>query len=139
MSSDPGNDNKSDGKEGSFRVTHDRAVYQSTPHKEIKLVVVEDSLVSKLVRTVLQKHGYSAVSVGPTEAEGILRSANEPEEILLTNSPSQFLEFAQRIPLLYLTSSPDPTMQVAFRYCRVVRKPFSPNELVEAVKELSGS
>jgi hypothetical protein len=29
-------------------------------------------------------------------------------------------------------------MQSAFRSCRVVRKPFAPNELVEAVAELSG-
>jgi len=109
----------------------------SAPQKEKALVVVEDVLVSKLVRTVLQKHGYSVVTVGPSEATGILRSANAPEEILLTNAPSHFLEFAEKIPLLYLTSSPDPEMQAAFRSCRVVRKPFAPDELVEAVAELS--
>ena len=101
-------------------------------------MVVEDALVSKLVRTVLEKHGYSAITAGPTEAEGLLRSAHASDEILLTNSPSQFLEFAEKIPLLYLTSSPDPVMQVAFRSCRVVHKPFSPKELVEAVEELTG-
>jgi hypothetical protein len=86
----------------------------------------------------MQKHGYSVVIVGPSEAAGILRSASAPNEILLTNSPSHFLEFAERIPLLYLTSSPDPVMQSAFRSCRVVRKPFNPNELVEAVDALRG-
>jgi len=111
----------------------------SVPKKEKSLVVVEDVLVSKLVRTVLQKHGYSVVTVGLSEAAGILRSATAPNEILLTNAPSQFLEFAEKIPLLYLTSSPDPEMQAAFRSCRVVRKPFVPNELVEAVEKLSGN
>jgi DNA-binding response OmpR family regulator len=119
-------------------VTSHRTVYQSAPHKQVKVVVVEEALVSKLVRTVLQKHGFSAVSMGATEAEGMLRSAETSEDILLTNSPSDFLELSKKIPLLYLTSSPDPALQIAFRSCRVVRKPFSPNELVEAAKELAG-
>jgi hypothetical protein len=85
---------------------------------------------------VLQKHGYTVVMAGTSEAAGILRATNAPDEILLTNAPSDFLEFAEKIPLLYLTSSPDPEMQAAFRSCRVVRKPFAPNELVEAVADL---
>jgi CheY-like chemotaxis protein len=126
------------GKEGCFRVSPKQTRKPSASQKEKSLVVVEDVLISKLVRTVLQKHGYSVVTVGPSEATGILRSATEPDEILLTNAPSHFLEFAERIPLLYLTSSPDPDVAAAFRSCRVVRKPFSPNELVEAVESLSG-
>ena len=129
---------KGNGKEGYLRVTPKLRRDPSAPQKEKALVVVEDVLISKLVRTVLQKHGYSVVTVGPSEAAGILRSATATDEILLTNSPSHFLEFAEKIPLLYLTSSPDPEMQSAFRSCRVVRKPFAPNELVEAVAELSG-
>jgi CheY-like chemotaxis protein len=129
---------KWNGKEGSLRVTPKLTRDPSVPQKEKALVVVEDVLISKLVRTVMQKHGYSVVTVGPSEATGILRSATAPGEILLTNSPSHFLEFAEKIPLLYLTSSPDPEMQSAFRSCRVVRKPFAPNELVEAIAELSG-
>jgi CheY-like chemotaxis protein len=119
-------------------MTPKRSSDHSVRQKEKALVVVEDVLVSKLVRTVLQKHGYSVVAVGPSEAAGILRSQNAPKEILLTNAPSHFLEFAEKIPLLYLTSSPDPEMESAFRSCRVVRKPFAPNELVAAVEKLSG-
>lgn len=126
-------------KEGFLRVTPKRALDHSVPQKETALVVVEDVLVSKLVRTVLQKHGYSVVTAEPSEAAGILRSATAPNEILLTNAPSQFLEFAEKIPLLYLTSSPDPVMASAFRSCRVVRKPFAPQELVEAVEKLRGN
>jgi len=113
----------------------DSKAESSARQKEKLLVIVEDVLVSKLVRTVLQKNGYSVVTAGPAEAIGILRST--PEEILLTNTPANFLEFAERIPLLYLTSSPDPEMQAAFRSCRVVLKPFAPKELVEAVDALS--
>ena len=100
------------------------------------LVVVEDILISRLVKTVLEKHGYTAVVADPPKAAGILRSAAPKPDILLTNKPGPFLEFATRIPLLYLTSSPDPTLQAAFRRCRVVRKPFSPDELISAVSEL---
>ncbi|HEV3333214.1 MAG TPA: hypothetical protein VG096_19640 [Bryobacteraceae bacterium] len=120
-------------------MTPKRVLDRSVPQKEKALVVVEDVLVSKLVRTVLQKHGYSVVTVGPSEAAGLLRSENAPNEILLTNAPSHFLEFADKIPLLYLTSSPDPEMEFAFRSCRVVRKPFAPHELVAAVEKLSGN
>ena len=125
--------------EGCLRVSPTRTREHSAPHKEMALVVVEDILISKLVRTVLQKHGYSVVTVGPSEAAELLRTAEANREILLTNAPGCFIEFAEKIPLLYLTSSPDPQITAAFRCCRVVRKPFSPNELVEAVAELSGN
>jgi CheY-like chemotaxis protein len=120
-------------------VTPKPARDSSVPQKEKSLVVVEDVLVSKLVRAVLQKHGYAVATVEESEAAGILRSATSPNEILLTNAPAQFLEFAEKIPLLYLTSSPDPEMQGAFRSCQVVRKPFAPKDLVEAVEKLSGN
>ena len=126
------------GKQGRLRVSPKPTRDPCVKQKEMSLVVVEDVLISKLVRTVLQKHGYSVVTVGPSEATGILRSAAAPDEILLTNAPSHFLEFAERIPLLYLTSSPDPDVAAAFRSCRVVRKPFAPHELVAAVESLSG-
>jgi len=124
------------GNEG-LHLTDKRTESHSHSPKKVNFVVVEDALVSKLVKTVLRKHGYSSVAVGPGEATNILNAAGVPEEILLTNSPAQFLEFSEKVPLLYLTSSPDPTMQAAFRSCRVVRKPFAPQELVQAVKDLT--
>ena len=120
-------------------MTNNRTANHSLPPKEVKFVVVEDAFISKLVKTVLHKHGYSSVAVGPSEATNILNAPDAPEEILLTNSPAQFLEFSQKVPLLYLSSSPDPLMQMAFRSCRVVRKPFAPKELVEAVKQLTAT
>ena len=101
------------------------------------VLVVEDPLVSKLVRSVLQRHGYEVKLATPSEAAALLEG---PEVgILLTNSPSEFLEFSGRVPLLYLTSSPDVLIQTAFHSCRVVVKPFVPEDLVRAVGELAGA
>jgi CheY-like chemotaxis protein len=110
-----------------------------TPQERATVVVVEDNLVAKLVRSVLSKRGYSVVVTGPQEAAQRLRELQPSREVLLTNSPTFFLEFAARIPLLYLTSSPDPTLGSAFRSCRIVQKPFAPNDLAEAVGELTGA
>jgi CheY-like chemotaxis protein len=108
------------------------------PQKQETLVVVEDFLISKLVGALLRKQGYPVVVAGPSEAAGLLRSEARCG-ILLTNSPAIFLEFAEKVPLVYLTSFPDPDLQAAFRDCRVVRKPFAPGELIQAVGELTGA
>lgn len=103
------------------------------------MLVVEDPLISKLVRAVLRKQGYAVVVAEPSEATEMLRSPETGGQILLTNSPAIFLEFATKTPLLYLSSAPNPQLEAAFRQCRVVLKPFSPNELVRAVGELAGA
>lgn len=103
------------------------------------LVVVEDFLVARLVRAVLGKKGYDVILASPPEAVRLLRASVDSNHMLITNSPALFLEFAPSIPLLYLTSSPDPQIQTEFRKCRVVRKPFLPAELVQAITELDGS
>jgi len=99
------------------------------------VVIVEDFLISKLVRTVLQKKGYSTAVAGPAEAATLLR-AHPDAGLLVTNCPGIFVEFARTVPLLYLTSSPDPLLKCFFRSCRVVCKPFAPEALVKAVEEL---
>jgi CheY-like chemotaxis protein len=103
------------------------------------ILVVEDPLVSKLVRSVLQRRGYDVKLATASEAEALLEAPNPEVGILLTNSPNEFLEFSGRVPLLYLTSSPDVLLQAAFHNCRVVVKPFVPEELVRAVEELAGT
>ena len=108
------------------------------PHQKT-LVVVEDLLVAKLVRTVLRRSGYSVVVASPSEAAGLLRSPEASHGILVTNSPAIFLEFAEKVPLLYLSSSPDPRLGNRFRACRVVRKPFIPEELLQAVDDLTAA
>jgi DNA-binding response OmpR family regulator len=100
------------------------------------LVVVEDPLVSNLVRAVLRKRGYSVTFAEPAQVMKLLRGTEPFTGILVTNSPGFFVECAAAIRLLYLSSSPDPRLEALFPSCRVVRKPFAPEELVRAVEEL---
>jgi len=100
------------------------------------VIIVEDPLVSKLLRTVLQRHGYPVKLASPQEAAWLLADSGANIGALLTNTPGMFLEFSQRVPLLYLTSSPDVLFEAAFHSCRVVRKPFAPEELILALHEL---
>jgi hypothetical protein len=100
------------------------------------LIIVEDALISKLVRAVLEKRGYAAILATAAEAAKLLRAPESRIGALLTNAPAIFLEFAEKTRLLYLSSAPDPLLAAAFQVCRVVRKPFVPSELAEAVGEL---
>jgi hypothetical protein len=99
------------------------------------IVVVEDRLISNLVRVVLAKRGYEVTVADAGSAAEILRRP-DCQAILVTNSPADFLEFSGRIPLVYVTSLPDPRWQAAFRACRVVPKPFTPRSLAEAVTDI---
>lgn len=101
------------------------------------VVVVEDPLVSKLVRAVLEKRGYAVKLAGASEAAALLASPRSGVGVLVTNAPDTFLQFADRVPLVYLTSAPNLLLEAAFRACRVVVKPFVPSDLVRAVSELS--
>jgi DNA-binding response OmpR family regulator len=100
------------------------------------LVVVEDPQISNLVRAVLRRRGYRVIAVEPARVLVLLRGREPFTGILVTNSPAAFLEFADAVRLLYLSSLPDPRMEALFLSCRVVRKPFAPAELVRAVEEL---
>jgi DNA-binding response OmpR family regulator len=101
--------------------------------------VVEYPLVSKLVRTVLQRHGYAVQLTDRAGAAEMLAAPDSTIGVLVTNSPGSFLEFSDRVSLLYLTSAPNAILEAAFRSCRVVVKPFVPGELVAAVGSLLGA
>ena len=103
------------------------------------ILVVEDPLVSKLVRAVLQRHGYDVSLVAPGEAHARLAAPDSNVGVLVTNEPEAFLEYSDRVPLLYLSSNPDVSLEQAFRSCRVVLKPFAPGQLVSAVGALVGA
>lgn len=100
------------------------------------LVVVEDLLIANLVRAVLRREDYTVTVADIGEASALLRRPDPFDGILVTNRPSLFLDFADSVRLLYLSSAPDPQLHARFRRCRVVRKPFAPADLVEAVREL---
>lgn len=101
------------------------------------VVVVEDPLIAKLVRAVLEKRGYAVKLAGASEAAALLASPQSGVGVLVTNAPDTFLQFADRVPLVYLSSAPNLLLEAAFQACRVVVKPFVPSDLVRAVTELS--
>lgn len=103
------------------------------------LVVVEDAAISTLVRTLLRRENYSVIVTGTASALLLLRQSGGFHGILLTNTPEDFKEFADTVPLLYLSGAPDPRFQQLFRRCRVVSKPFGRAELLAALNELAAS
>jgi hypothetical protein len=113
------------------------SVTKKTGHES--LIVVEDPLVSNLVRAIFRKRGYPVMLAEPSQVLRLLRSPKPFGGVLVTNSPGLFRDFADAIRLLYLSSSPDPRLEALFPNCRAVRKPFAPEELVRAVEELEGS
>ena len=69
----------------------------------------------------------------------MLGSGESGVNLLISNAPEEFLEVAERIPLVYLSSTPDPSVAARFRACRTVRKPFRAQTLLEAIEELTGA
>jgi len=107
-----------------------------TEEVQESFLVVEDPLVSNLVRAILRRRGYSVTLAEPSQALALLRGPEAFGGVLVTNSPALFREFADAIRLLYLSGAPDPRLEALFPNCRAVRKPFDPEELVRAVEEL---
>ncbi|MCU1233213.1 MAG: response regulator receiver protein [Candidatus Solibacter sp.] len=66
----------------------------------------------------------------------LLRSGDCGIGLLITNVPARFTEFADRVPLLYIAAFPDPNEVSPFRTCRVLRKPFHPEQLINCVEQL---
>ena len=51
----------------------------------------------------------------------------------------EFASVADRVPVLYLAAAPDPEAGTHFSAFRALRKPFLPQQLLEAVQELAGT
>jgi hypothetical protein len=100
------------------------------------LVVVEDPLIGNLVRMVLRRRDYTVILANATEAMDLICEGERFDGILVTNRPALFAGLGDTLRLLYLSSTPDPELGALFRRCQLVRKPFLPAELVEAIKEL---
>jgi hypothetical protein len=103
------------------------------------IVVVEDPYIRKYLRDVLVRHGYRVVGSEVPAATEMIRSGTDQVELVITNSPGDFLAFADRIPLLYISGAPDFELAALFFCCRVLRKPFHPDHLLATVRELTGS
>jgi DNA-binding response OmpR family regulator len=100
------------------------------------IVVVEDPFVSGFLRNVLQRKGYHVIPLDADAGVNLLRAADPNIGLLITNHPTIFAEFAERVPLLYIAAFPDPAAASPFRASRLLRKPFHPDQLLNCVQEL---
>ena len=65
-----------------------------------------------------------------------LRDGTQEVQLLITNVPSAFTEFAGWVPLLYLAALPDLSLVSPYRNSRVLSKPFHPDHLLASAQEL---
>jgi hypothetical protein len=101
------------------------------------ILVIEDPFVSSFLRAVLQKHGHKVVIGEAVRSSELLRQGGIAPRLVITNRPEVFLKFAGALPMLYIAANPDSELAMQFPNCRVLRKPFSNDQLLGAVQELS--
>jgi hypothetical protein len=101
------------------------------------ILVAEDPLINTFLRVVLQRHGHKVVAGNPAQANDLIRRGSVKPDLVVTNKPEAFLSFADTLPLVYIAATPDPALALQFHACRVLRKPFRNEDLLEAVDELS--
>jgi len=100
------------------------------------IAVCEDPFVRKLVRDVLTRRGYRVIGADVDEAVELLRSGAEQVSLVITNTPSEFMDFADTLPMLYMAAAPDEALAAHFRACLTLQKPFSNQRLIDAVAAL---
>jgi hypothetical protein len=104
-----------------------------------RILVAEDPFVGSFLRTVLQRHGHKVVTGEAVYSSELVRQGRIAADVVITNDPEAFLPLAGTLPLLYIAASPDPELASKFAACRVLRKPFHNDELLEAVEDLAHS
>jgi len=100
-----------------------------------RILVVEDPAIRTYLCAILTRQGYLTSHAEADQAVEMMRLEERPD-LLITDEPAVFLEFANRLPLLYTTTCPD--LQVAERFfaCQVLIKPFKHADLLAAVRSL---
>jgi hypothetical protein len=101
------------------------------------VLVAEDPFINSFLRTVLQRHGYRVVTTDQYQGSNLVRTGGVQPDVVITNKPEAFLPFAEGRPMLYIAASPDPELALRFQTCRVLRKPFRYEDLLEAVDDLA--
>jgi hypothetical protein len=99
-----------------------------------QIVVVEDVFVRTFLRAALERLGHTVLCPSRAEATNLLASGGI--DLLVTNTPWDFAEFGESVPLLYIASFPDPVSAAAFRVWLPLGKPFQNSELVNVVERL---
>ena len=102
-------------------------------------MVVEDPFVGRFLQAILQKYHYEVSATEGFVACERLRQRKIAVDLVITNRPEIFREFASTLPLLYTAASPDYVLAARFSHCRVLLKPFRNEELLEAVEQLTAS
>ena len=105
--------------------------------KKPVVVVCENPLVENYIRFVLEKMGCPVILCEPEQALEMLRTQQQVD-LLITNRPTEFLPVAGALPLVYLSSTPDPAVASQFSRLRVLEKPFRAEDLTRAVREITG-
>jgi len=100
------------------------------------IAVTEDPFIRKFLGDVLKRRGYRVVGADSARALEMIRSGDETVDLVITNTPVAFASVAEQVPMLYIAALPDPDMGSRFTSFRSLKKPFLPEQLLEAVEEL---
>lgn len=122
----------------------------------MRVLVIDDNAdIRTLVRWVLESEGFE-VSVAADGNEGLLSQRNRPAEVIVTDIFMPVKEGIETIHALHLEFpeakiiamsggameariSDYLPMALQFGAARFLRKPFQPQELIDAVRDLTGS
>lgn len=102
-----------------------------------RILVVEDPAICSYLCAVLKRQGYLTSHADGDQALAMIRRDGEPD-LLITDEPAMFLEFANALSVLYTASCPDLDVAEKFFACQVLIKPFRQADLLGAVKTLCG-
>jgi CheY-like chemotaxis protein len=104
------------------------------PYQSGVVLISEDPFVANYLRALLSKRGYQTLGV---DAEQGARKIRDREvNVVITNTPGEFQGLSDQIPVVYVAAAPDMEIASKFRACRVLRKPFLPEDILAAVEEL---
>jgi DNA-binding response OmpR family regulator len=97
------------------------------------IVVVEDPFIRRFVRSILGRLGHNVMESDEKDALRLAAGGPRCVKLLITNKPDVFERLDRTVPILYLAAIPDLDLASRFTNLRVLRKPFHPHELLEAV------
>lgn len=103
------------------------------------VLVCESPLIDRYLAMLVRRVGREAVCAPPRDAVEMVQAGGRRVELLITNTPREFVDVAGDVPFLYVSSAPDEEVAARFPRMRVLLKPFRPVELMEAVEALTAS
>lgn len=103
------------------------------------IAVTEDPFIRKYLGDVLKRRGYRVVGSDATHTIEWIESGSETVDLVITNTPADFEPVADKVAVLYIAAVPDPEIGLRFSAFRALKKPFQPDQLLAAVKELAGT